>query len=680
MQRGTLGAGGRGTHRTGLIAAVLAFAVSAAPSAAATPRPEHLPGDVVVRFEASAGASERAAIRDRVGAEVDRALPVRGAPLLELEHRRSVPAAVAMLERTPGVLYAEPNYKVEPDAITTNDPMFASQWNLQRIEAPAAWTRTVGSRDVVVAVLDGGVEADHPDLAGTSPEDSNVWTSPETARNDGDGHGTAAAGVVGAIGDNGIGPTGVNQRVRIMPLAAHHNGSASVAEAITYAHSHGVRMANGSFGIPYAQVIEDALAASPNLLLTVSAGNQGWNVDEHPEARYPCISTLPNVICVAASAHDDNLVEWSNFSPTTVDVAAPGVDIATLSPPDRWIRIDDFERELEGRWETGGTGVPWGRVSYSWGSLIEDSPGQQYANDSDSWIAMTGSVDLTGYSNCVVSMGVGWQLAAGDVFRVEASNDSTPWTTVHRFEGGAPTEWGDLTAVEGEPGVKLRFRLTSNSTGQAQGAQVDHLGLYCIDPPFRGTEYTRTGGTSFAAPHVAGVGGLVLSLEPNLTTAQLRSRLLDTVDRVPFLEGRIVTGGRVNARRAVGLPDPASPASEAGASDPGVIDPDRRAPRCSVGLFRRQRLATVARRGLRVAVRCNEAGRLGVRMLVKGVRVSGKGTWLGAPGKRALRLRLSGRALRKLPKSRTVIAAVEVSARDSAGNTGAASKRVWMKR
>ena len=232
-----------------------------------------MPGEVVVRFRASADAGERAAVRERVGAAVDHVLPVRGVQLLELDDGRSVAGAVAAFERAPEVLYAEPNYRVKPDAVTTNDPMFGDQWNLQRIEAPAAWTRTIGSRDVTVAVLDGGVEADHPDLAGTSPADSNIWASPgETSENDGSGHGTAAAGVVGAIGDNGIGPSGVNQRVRIMPLSAFWDGSASVAEKITYAHDHGVRIANGSFGIPYAQVIEDALAAAPNMLLTVSQG------------------------------------------------------------------------------------------------------------------------------------------------------------------------------------------------------------------------------------------------------------------------------------------------------------------------------------------------------------------------------------------------------------------------
>ena len=581
--RGTFRAGGRGTSRKLLIAAALVCVANAAPPAAAVAAPAPIPGEVVVRFEASTSASERAAIRDRVGAKVERALPIRGAQLLELEGGRSVADAVAALERTPGVLYAEPNYKVEPDAITTNDPMFGTQWNLQKIEAPAAWTRTVGSRDVTVAVLDGGVEADHPDLAGTSPEDSNVWTSPETSSNDGSGHGTAAAGVVGAIGDNGIGPSGVNQRVRIMPLSAHDDGSASVADAITYAHSHGVRMANGSFGIPYAQIIEDALAASPNLLLTVSAGNQGWNVDEHPEARYPCISTLPNVICVAASDHGDNMAGWSNFSPTTVDLAAPGVNIATLTPPNRTVPVEDFERALDGRWVTGGTGVAWGRVPDPGGGwMVEDSPGQQYENNSDSWLAMTDSIDLTGYRGCHAFFGLSYQLASGDAVLLEASNDETPWRLVSRYEGNGPFEHDDLTEFDDKPGLKFRFRLVTNAAGQSQGVMVDDLSVYCVDPPWRGTEYAHTGGTSFAAPHVAGVGGLVLSLEPNLTTAQLRARLLETVDRLPVMAGRTVTGGRLNARRAVGIPDPASPASEAGASDPGVSDPDRRAPRCSV--------------------------------------------------------------------------------------------------
>ena len=135
----------------------------------------------------------------------------------------------------------------------------------------------------------------------------------------------------------------------------------------------------------------------------------------------------------------------------------------------------------------------------------------------------------------------------------------------------------------------------------------------CTASTRRGGDRVRlAGGTSFAAPHVAGVGGLVLSREPNLTTAQLRARLLDTVDPVPSMAGRTVTGGRLNARRAVGLPDPAAPGTGPSGQPETTPGPqpaaDRSAPRCSVRVQRRRSIAGVRRRGLRVAIRCGEAG------------------------------------------------------------------------
>jgi subtilisin family serine protease len=173
-------------------------------------------------------------------------------------------------------------------------------------------------------------------------------------------HGTHAAGVIGAVGDNGVGISGITQRVRIMPLVTWGAGSFGVAEAVTYAAREGVRVANGSFGIPYAQVIEDALAAAPNLLLSVSAGNQAWDVEQHKAGRYPCVSTLPNVICVAASDHGDNLAGFSNWGAESVDLGAPGVVLRTTGLPRYRVQYDEFENGLGSAWAQGGTGAGWG--------------------------------------------------------------------------------------------------------------------------------------------------------------------------------------------------------------------------------------------------------------------------------------------------------------------------------
>jgi subtilisin family serine protease len=307
--------------------------------------------------------------------------------------------ALESCRQDPDVAYAEPNYRryasVDPD-----DPYFVSGdlWGLEKINLPEAWDTQTGSVSVVVAVLDTGIDWNHEDLA------ANIWINPgedvgvdgipntgdpgegdgivqlEEANDEDDdkngyvddfrgwnfvgnpagnppvegdnnpdddnGHGTHVSGTIGGEGDNGIGITGVTWAVSIMPLKTLNNeGEGSVAEeigAIEYAIANGASIMNASFSGENDSDLEYLAiksARDAGILLVAAAGNSGSDNDYKPE--YPAAYDLDNIIAVAATDHNDNLVsienwKWgSNYGATSVDVAAPGVQIySTMSGDD----------------------------------------------------------------------------------------------------------------------------------------------------------------------------------------------------------------------------------------------------------------------------------------------------------------------------------------------------------
>ena len=298
---------------------------------------------------------------------------VRGMHTVKLGAGVTVDAALAAYRANPNVLYAEPDYSVHL-LETPNDPQFASQWALNNtgqtgglagadIHAPAAWDVTPGSGGTIVALIDTGVDYTHPDLA------ANIWTNPgEIAGNgiddDHDGyiddvhgydfvnndsdpmddntHGTHVAGTLGAVGNNGIGITGVNWHVQIMALKAldaQGNGTlSSILGALSYAVAHGAKVANNSYGGGlYSQAFADAIQSTGDagLIFVAAAGNGnamgvGQNNDTSPF--YPASYNLPNVVAVAASDQSDNLASFSNYGAASVDLAAPGVNILSTLP------------------------------------------------------------------------------------------------------------------------------------------------------------------------------------------------------------------------------------------------------------------------------------------------------------------------------------------------------------
>ncbi len=335
------------------------------------------PSGIIVRFRQAADCATTCIPNKNDWANASRSRPLPLVPGLHkvfLPESVSVDDALAAYRGNPNVLYAEPDYRVSLAAKPT-DPFFGELWGLDNtgqtagtpgadIDAPEVWEVSTGSGNTVVAVIDTGVDYTHPELAGNMwvntaeqgglpkvDDDGNGFVDDihgyDFANNDGDPmddhfHGTHVAGTIGAMGNNGVGVTGINWDVQIMAikfLDATGNGTTSDAvDAINYAVARGVKISNNSWGgnEPFSQALFDAIAAarSAGHVFVAGAGNGFFGIPLNNDniPFYPASYDLDNIVAVAASDHNNNLASFSNFGATTVDLAAPGVDILSTQP------------------------------------------------------------------------------------------------------------------------------------------------------------------------------------------------------------------------------------------------------------------------------------------------------------------------------------------------------------
>ena len=258
--------------------------------------------------------------------------------ILSVPKGETVQGLIAKYQKSGLVEFAEPDY-LGHIYLTPNDPGYTNGllWGLDKIAAPAAWNVLTSASNIVVAVVDTGVRYTHQDLA------ANMWVNPNdgshgwnalTGTNDpsdDSGHGTLVAGVLGAVGNNGIGVVGVAWQVQIMACKCFNNlgiGSiSSVIIGLDYAQTNGARIINASWGFTNSLALSNAVYSlrDSNIIIVAACGNNATNIDLYPT--YPASYQFDNVVTVAATSTNDTLSAYSNYGATSVHLGAPGDQI-----------------------------------------------------------------------------------------------------------------------------------------------------------------------------------------------------------------------------------------------------------------------------------------------------------------------------------------------------------------
>lgn len=380
---------------------------------------EFKPDELLVKFKTVSASSVNSVV-EGLNARILHHFQMIDVYHIGLPDGLTMTAALDILRNNAQVEYAEPNYIRNVSSTFPNDPYFSSQWALYNtgqwggtpgadINATGAWGAATGNNATVVAVIDTGIDYNHPDLAG------NMWRNPgEIPGNglddDGNGyvddvygidaynydsnplddfgHGTHCAGIVGACGNNSIGVAGVNWNVSIMALkfigALGYGYDSGAIECIDYAimmktlHGINVRVLSNSWGgAGYDQALYDAIeaAGANNILFVAAAGNQyGNDNDRYPF--YPASYDLNNIIAVAATDRNDNLAYFSNVGPTSVDVGAPG-DYILSTMPTYHVTLNDLGFNMNYDF-LGGTSMACPHVASLAALLLASHPSYSY--------------------------------------------------------------------------------------------------------------------------------------------------------------------------------------------------------------------------------------------------------------------------------------------------------------
>jgi len=405
---------------------------------------------------------------------------------------------------------------------------------------------------------------------------------------DNGGHGTHVAGTIAAVGDNAKGVVGVSWKSKIMALkflSANGGYTDDAIKCLNYMISQknaGVNIvaSNNSWGGGgYSTALKDAIAASSDagILFIAAAGNGGSdgigdNNDNTPH--YPSSYDLPGIISVSASDQNDNLAEFSNFGVKSIDLTAPGTNILSTvphlyTPKFGDIFYDDMESGSQ-KWTTGGTSQ-WGisddqeffeNINFPVPSpthFWSDSPSANYPSNGDWWVAVKDDINLSSYSDEKLFIGFGAAIwlsqnsdgSISDYAWIEVSKDAgVTWFPLYNLSVYA-RYWYSPYIVEIPDAYKtenfrFRFRMKTTDNDGKPGWLIDNIGIG-IGSSTHAYEYKS--GTSMATPQVTGAIALSTSLCPAEEINITKNRVLNTVDTLPQLGWKVLSGGRLNVDR-----------------------------------------------------------------------------------------------------------------------------------
>jgi subtilisin family serine protease len=584
-------------------------------------------GEIIVKFKSGNYDIQSYNTHNIMGAKSIKKIGIEGLERVKLPQGISVPDAIQAYKAHPDVEYAEPNYIVRASAIP-NDARFGEQWGLHNtgqvingsggkagadINAPEAWD-ILQVTSVIVAVIDSGIDISHPDIAANLIAGYD-FVENDNVPNDLNGHGTHVAGIIGAVGNNATGISGVSWSVKIMALKVlDQNGEGTIAdiiEAADYAVQNNARVINMSFSGPdFSQSFYDSIASYPNVLFIVAAGNETTNNDVTPS--YPANFDLPNIISVAATDQNDNLTDFSNYGTISVDVAAPGKNIlstipsftagVTYSGTYRVVYLGFGFESINGaatRNDLMQKVLQFEGISQADKILlVDDDGGDFYESYYEQALQPLGfsfdihTVPLNGDGPDISELNqyklIIWftgRQFTNTLTSVDQSNLGAYLNSSGRIFLTGQDIGYDIVTVQGQRGPSSfyqhylhAFYITDDALGNIYTGQntFSNLSLDITSGDGDGARYTRfvdamttvgsgqagfyiqyndayqfLDGTSMATPVVSGIAALVGAFQSSFTADQIKGAILGSVDVLPSLQGKILTGGRVNAYKAL---------------------------------------------------------------------------------------------------------------------------------
>lgn len=295
--------------------------------------------DVVVHFTKPLSETEMQRIKNDINAE---SVKKMGDTFVFRSKNLETKQLMQYFKQSWNTEYTEPHYlyltNETTESIVPNDALYSEyQWNLPSIEAEKGWNVSKGDEQVIVAVLDTGVQSNHPDLKGKLIEGVNL-VDEEADPDDDVGHGTHVSGIIGATVNNGEGVAGVSWFNKIMPVKVLDSSGAgstyTVAQGIIWAVDHGAKVINMSLGnYAEADFLHDAIkyAYERDVVMIAASGNDNTDRPGYPAA-------YPEVFAVAATNSNKEKATFSNYG-DYIDVAAPGDSIASTYPGSQYAAL-----------------------------------------------------------------------------------------------------------------------------------------------------------------------------------------------------------------------------------------------------------------------------------------------------------------------------------------------------
>ncbi len=608
-----------------LILGSMLFAGCGTANAAGTARQRYVSGEVLVQFKPTLTNQERAAMVSAMGSAVRANYRNRWVQVT-LPAGESVQQAVATYQSNSHVQYAQPNYIYHTEVVP-NDPDFGQLWAFQNtgqtvnfaplpdsegwiypypnasgtagiagddMDIVPAWNHITDCSSAIVAVVDTGVNYNQEDLAGNMWNGSNVTYNGVQLTDHGynfvdnnnnpmdlNGHGTHVAGIIGAVGNNGVGTTGVCWKASIMAVrvmdASGSGTTATIAQGIDFAVTNGAKVINLSLGGngPSDPIFSDAITNAENhdVVVVVAAGNNAADNDASGNSIYPCDFTQPNLICVAALDQNFALANFSDWGPVSVDVGAPGTNIVSTYAGSNGEVSVPFSGWTTTRSPLGGTG---------WAAVITGLPGgiqSSMLTDPPNWPSGTytlntddrayATFNLGGVSSAVVnanlyanvtsdgSIGLAYSPTGGDPFA--PSSPDYLWGPYYTDTSPTQPSASSLIPISTDisacitTSCTVGIRLTTGSTAD-YGAALSSVGVTTLT--LTTNAYNILNGTSMATPEVSGLAAMLFAFNPQDTYSDVVGAIENGGRPVASLAGLTTSGNAIDVMKSLAYLSP----------------------------------------------------------------------------------------------------------------------------